>query len=184
MPTPLNDGNGHAREANGNGTSALEMGALAALVLGGAQANGLEGSYTALKKALREGVTRDPLDALVVTVVGGSFLFYLAEKDENPKVTTFWEALVYVSTCLSVGYADIFARTAAGRAIATAIMTVGPAMAAKALDPPSSERDRDEGLRPPSPREASPRIEDDAALAVQKAIVEKLDAILSELKKK
>ena len=162
MSTPLND-------RNGNG-SALDMGALgslAALVLGGAQANGLEGSYASLKKALREGVTRDPLDALVVTVLGGSFLFYLAEKDENPKVTTFWEALVYVSTCLSVGYADIFARTSAGRAIATAIMTVGPAMAAKALDAP-----------------ATPTPEDDASLAVQKAIVEKLDAILGELKKK
>jgi hypothetical protein len=55
----------------------------------------------------------------------------------------------------------------AARAIATAIMTVGPAMAAKALDPPSA-----------------PSEQDDAALAVQKTIADKLDAILSELKKK
>jgi voltage-gated potassium channel len=143
MSTPLSNGNG----------AALDGGAMA--------------SYASLKKALRDGVARDPLDALVVTVLGGSFLFYLAEKDENPKVTTFWEALVYISTCLSVGYADIFPRTAQGRAIATAIMTVGPAMAAKALDPPSA-----------------PSEQDDAALAVQKTIADKLDAILSELKKK
>jgi voltage-gated potassium channel len=121
--------------------------------------------YETLKNALREGVARDPLDALVVTVLGGSFLFYMAEKDENPKVNTYWDALVYISTCLSVGYADIFARTQAGQAIATAIMTVGPAMAAKALDPPAAQA------------------QDDQSLAVQKAIVEKLDAILVELKK-
>jgi voltage-gated potassium channel len=121
--------------------------------------------YETLKNALREGVARDPLDALVVTVLGGSFLFYMAEKDENPKVRTYWDALVYISTCLSVGYADIFARTQAGQAIATAIMTVGPAMAAKALDPPSAQA------------------QDEQSIAVQKAIVEKLDAILVELKK-
>jgi len=144
------------------------LGGLAALVLGGAQTNGLEASYASLKNALRDGVRRDPLDALVVTVLGGSFLFYLAEKDENPKVRNYWDALVYVSTCLSVGYADIFARTQAGQAIATAIMTVGPAMAAKALDPPGAEA----------------AAESEASLAVQKAIVEKLDAILGELKKK
>src|SRR4051794_3756418 len=96
-------------------------------------------SYEVLKTALREGVARDPLDALMVTVLGGSFLFYIAEKDENPKVRTYWDALLYISTCLSVGYADIFARTKPGQAIATAIMTVGPAMAAKALDPTAAQ---------------------------------------------
>jgi voltage-gated potassium channel len=109
-----------------------------------------------------------------VTVLGGSFLFYVAEKDVNPKVNTYVDALLYISTCLSVGYADVFAQTQAGKAIATAIMTVGPAMAAKALDPPAP-KERDVAIvRAPA---------DDAALAVQKAIVEKLDAILVELKK-
>ncbi|HEY1956468.1 MAG TPA: ion channel [Polyangiaceae bacterium] len=142
--------------------STLLNSGLAALVVGGAQGNGF--SYASLKTALRDGVARDPLDALVVTVLGGSFLFYVAEKDVNPKVKTYWDALVYVSTCLSVGYADIFAKTPEGQAIATALMTVGPAMAAKALDQPSAEQN-------------------DEALAVQKTIAEKLDAILTELKK-
>ena len=146
--------------------STLLNSGLAALVLGGAQGNGLDVSYASLKKALRDGVARDPLDALVVTVLGGSFLFYVAEKDENPKVNTYWDALVYVSTCLSVGYADIFARTSAGQAIATALMTVGPAMAAKALD-----------------RSTGAAVDDEQSLAVQRAIAEKLDAILTELKK-
>jgi len=144
-----------------------DLGAIAALALGSAQVNGMDVSYTGLKSALRESVAKDPLDALVVTVLGGSFLFYLAEKDENPKCATYWDALVYVSTCLSVGYADIFARTDAGKAIATAIMTVGPAMAAKALDAPSAQQDEDAKK----------------ALAVQQAMVDKLDAILVELRK-
>jgi voltage-gated potassium channel len=164
MPAPLSNGNGHTND----GVDIGALGGLAALVMSSAQANGIDGSYQSLKKALREGITRDPLDALVVTVLGGAFLFWLAEKDENPKCTTYIEALVYISTCLSVGYADIFARTPPGRAIATAIMTVGPAMAAKALDPPKDD---------------SPAV-DDAALAVQKTIVDKLDAILTELRRR
>ena len=44
-------------------------------------------------------------------------LFYAAEKDVNPKVRTIWDASIYVTTCLSVGYADIFARTPVGKLI-------------------------------------------------------------------
>jgi voltage-gated potassium channel len=144
-----------------------DLGALVALALSSAQGNGLDVSPQGLKNGLRDAVTKDPLDALVVTVLGGSFLFYLAEKDENPKCQTFWDALVYVSTCLSVGYADIFARTDAGKAIATAIMTVGPAMSARAFDPPAAEQAK----------------EAEKALAVQQAMVDKLDAILVELRR-
>lgn len=148
-----------------NDARGLDVGALLALVATGVSANG--GDYASLKASFRDSARKDPLDALVVTVLGGSFLFYLAEKDDNPKVQTPWDALVYVSTCLNVGYADIFARTPAGKAIATALMTVGPALAARALDPTSAEVRED----------LSPK-----ALAVQEAMVEKLDAILTELK--
>lgn len=151
-----------ARKSDARG---LDVGALLALVATGVSANG--GDYASLKASLRDSARKDPLDALIVTVVGGSFLFYLAEKDDNPKVQSPWDALVYVSTCLSVGYADIFARTPAGKAIATALMTVGPALAARAFDPTSAEVRED----------LSPK-----ALAVQQAMVDKLDAILTELK--
>lgn len=144
-----------------------DLGALAALALSSAQSNGLDVSPRGLKTALREAVANDPLDALVVTVLGGSFLFYLAEKDENPKCQTFWDALVYVSTCMSVGYADVFARTDAGKAIATAIMSIGPAMTGMALEAPAAEKAK----------------EAEKALAVQQAMVDKLDAILVELRK-
>ncbi len=149
--------------------------AMLALLVSGAAQNGVLESWTEVKRELREGMNKDPLDALAVTVLGGSFLFYMAEKDENPKVTTYVDALVFISTCLSVGYADVFAKTQAGKAIATAVMMVGPAMAAKALDPPAP---------PAASVDATPATErTDAALEVQRVIADKLDAILAELRK-
>ena len=77
-------------------------------------------------------------------VVGLSTLvFYLAERGRNPKVNDVWDALVYCSTCISVGYGDIFAKTPLGKILGSALMTVGPAMAAKTLDgPPDRHRER------------------------------------------
>jgi hypothetical protein len=92
-----------------------------------ASPSGLE-AYESLKRELRAAVERDPFDATVVTVLGGAFLFYQAEHGHNPKVATYWDALVFVSTCMSVGYADVFARTPAGKAIASALMTLGPSL--------------------------------------------------------
>jgi hypothetical protein len=72
------------------------------------------------------------------TLVGlSTVLFYLAERGHNPKVKDIWDALVYCSTCLSVGYADIFAKTPVGKILGSALMTIGPAMAAKTLDGPA-----------------------------------------------
>ena len=122
-------------------------------------------SYGKLKTDLRAAVERDPMDAVLATVLGGSFLFYLAERSVNPKIKSPWDALVFVSTCLSVGYADSFARTPAGKAIATAVMTFGPALSARVLDAPGGTPD------------LSPEM-----LRVQGVIAEKLEAILGELR--
>ena len=111
-------------------------------------------------------------DATVVTVLGGSFLFYVAEKGHNPKVTSYWDALVFISTCLSVGYADIFARTPAGKAIASAVMTFGPAMSGAILEPPARGGE--------SGKARSAALTE--LLQVQRAIAGKLDAILEELR--
>ncbi len=154
--------------------------AMLALLVSGAAQNGVLDSWTEVKRELREGMNKDPLDALAVTVLGASFLFYIAEKDENPKVTTYVDALLFISTCLSVGYADVFAKTQAGKAIATAVMMVGPAMAAKALDPPGPPVATVDTARV----DAAPATErTDAALEVQRVIADKLDAILAELRK-
>lgn len=69
------------------------------------------------------------------TVVGlSTVLFYLFEKNRNPKVNDVWDAMVYCSTCLSVGYGDIFAKTPLGKILGSTLMTMGPAMASKTLE--------------------------------------------------
>ncbi len=116
---------------------------------------------TRVKSALRSVVTSDPMGALVTTVLGGSYLFFLAERGANEKVKTYWDALVFVSTSLSVGYANVFAVTPAGQAIASALMTLGPALSSGAFDDPA---------------------EAERATRVQEKILEKLEGILDELK--
>ena len=127
-----------------------------------------ETSYDSWKRSLKAAVSSDPFDALVVTVVGGAFLFYLAERGKNPKVNSYVDALLFVSTCVSVGYADVFACTPAGKAIASAVMTFGPAMSGGIFDEPGSSN---------QPAAAPAEL-----LAIQRVIVDKLDAILGELR--
>jgi hypothetical protein len=81
-------------------------------------------------------VEHNPLDAAVTFLAGASYAFYVAEKDVNPKIKTYIDAFYYISTSASVGYADIFAATQTGRAIAAFVMIVGPALAARSLDRP------------------------------------------------
>ncbi len=96
-----------------------------------------------VKRGVREGFARDPMGSVLGAVAGGAWLFYRAERGHNPKVTSYYDALVYVSTCLSVGYSDIFAKTPAGKAIGSVLMTYGPAMADRILDPPGVDPSRD-----------------------------------------
>lgn len=125
-------------------------------------------SYGAIKREIKEAVAKDPFDATVATVFGGAFLFYLAEKGQNPKVESYWDALVFISTCLSVGYHDVFARTPGGKAIATAVMTIGPALSGAIFEGSAAEKAKAEK----------------DALAVQQAIVGTLGEILAELRAK
>lgn len=115
-----------------------------------------------VKDGLRDGFTKDPMGTTASTVLVASWLFYKAEKGHNPKVTSFYDALVYVSTCLSVGYSDIFAKTAAGKTIGTLLMTAGPAMATRLLDEPGATSNE----------------------ATNRAVVERLDKILEALEKR
>ncbi len=129
----------------------------------------LQQAYASLKGGLRELVQRDPMDATLVTVLGGAFLFYLAEKDVNPQVRSYWDALVFASTCMSVGYAKVYAQTQAGKAIASALMTVGPAMTSVIFKAPDAAQ--------PSYQQADPRM-----LRIQEVIAGKLDDLLGELR--
>lgn len=85
---------------------------------------------------LLHALTNNPLEANVTFLLGATTAFYRAEVGVNPGIKTWIDALYYISTCLSVGYADIFAVTQPGRAIAALVMMVGPALTAELLDPP------------------------------------------------
>jgi hypothetical protein len=124
--------------------------------------------YALLKGEIKTAIARDPFDAMIVTVLGGALLFFLAESGRNPKVRTYFDALVFISTCASVGYADVFARTSAGKAIASAVMTIGPALSGAMLDVPAGHASE---LRP-------------EAAALRDLLAEKLDAVLAALRAK
>jgi hypothetical protein len=89
-----------------------------------------------LKNGVREGFARDPMGNVVAAVVVGAWLFYQAEHGHNPKIQSYYDALVYVATSLSSGHNAVIATTPAGKAIGTALMTYGPAMSAKIFDEP------------------------------------------------
>ena len=75
-----------------------------------------------------------PAEELTTLVTWASMAFLWAEEGVNPAVRTYWDALHYIATSLSVGYANIFPVTAAGKAIGAAVMMVGPALSARVLE--------------------------------------------------
>jgi hypothetical protein len=152
---------------------AAAVGALQRIALGFLGGKGGDLSYGTAKDGFRELVRRDPIDALIAGVLGGAYLFYLAEKGQNPKCATFWDALVFIATSLSVGYDDVFAKTEAGKVIASFVMTFGPAMAQAALDPPAADQEA------VSAKAAAQAAE---AMELQRAILGRLDAILASLR--
>jgi hypothetical protein len=66
----------------------------------------------------------------------GALLFYYAERQENPKVNTIYDALEYCSSSLSVGYTSIFPQTPLGKTVASLLMTYGPALSGAVLEGP------------------------------------------------
>ena len=95
-------------------------------------------------------------------VATAAALFLAAEQGHNPSVQTYWDALHYVSTSLSVGYANIFPVTQWGKAIGAVVQMVGPALSSKALDAPPAA---------PEAAHSDP------------AMLQRLDAILEELRR-
>jgi hypothetical protein len=83
---------------------------------------------------------QSPCRSTAALVGASSALFYLLERGHNPKVNDVFDAMVYTSTCLSVGYGDIFAKTPLGKLLGSTLMTIGPALASKTLDGPAADR--------------------------------------------
>lgn len=104
--------------------------------------SGMLAGWLAPKKQIEQQfltwTERNPLDAALEFLLASSWLFFLAEKETNPKVHTFIDAFYYIATCASVGYADIYATTQTGRGVASLVMIVGPALTNRALERQSS----------------------------------------------
>lgn len=106
-----------------------------------------------------------PAEELGTLVGWATVLFYAAEHEHNPGVTTLWDAYHYITTALSVGYANIFPVTPLGKMIGGVVMTVGPAMSGRALDT------------------TRPCGAEDVAAASDPALAAKLDEVIAELRK-
>lgn len=143
----------------------------AALVVDG----DLPSSYAKWRDKLRTKAEEDPIDTLLVTVLGGGLLFHWAEHGRNPRVNHLWDSVLYIATCLSVGYDDVFPKTPLGNSIAAAVQTFGPAMAAAALNPPLAIPPE----TPPAPDPVAAEL-----LEVNRAILARLETIADALSQK
>lgn len=100
----------------------------------GLAAFGLKIPDSAPIDAIAPKLAGSPLRNSAAIIAASSAAFLAAERGHNPKVNDIYDAMLYCSTCLSVGYADIFPQTPVGKLIGTVLMTAGPALAARALD--------------------------------------------------
>ncbi len=98
----------------------------------------LLGQKDEYEKRFLDWVNANPLEANVEFLGLASWAFYQAEKGVNPKIKTYVDAFYYISTCASVGFADMFAATQAGRTVAAIVMMVGPSLTGRALNYPQS----------------------------------------------
>ncbi len=90
--------------------------------------------------ARKDGLEAQPMDTAVGFLAAATLAFYTAERGANPKIKTLVDAFYYITTCASVGYADVFAVTQTGRTIASLVMTLGPALTNRILDRPFGAR--------------------------------------------
>src|SRR6476469_9981151 len=79
-------------------------------------------------------IGENPAQNSAILVALSALAFYAAERDHNPKVNDVFDAMIYTSTCLSVGYGDIFAKTPVGKLLGTALMTYGPSLSSQMHD--------------------------------------------------
>lgn len=122
----------------------------------------------ALERWAQNAFADEPFTKLIGMVGVGAWIFFKAEHGVNPKVNSYYDALIYVSTCASVGYGDIFAVTPLGKLVGTFVMTVGPAMANAAFVGGHLAREQ----------------ERKEAQATQLQILDTMQQILAELKKR
>ena len=121
------------------------------------------------KNRLLDFAVDNPAEALLTLVCGSAWVFYLAERAENEGVNTYEDALYYISTCLCVGYANIFPKTQLGKLVAAIVMIIGPSLSGWVLEGRLVRRTGERAEELTTGPEFGP-------------VVERLDAILEELK--
>ncbi|MFN3649930.1 MAG: ion channel [Armatimonadota bacterium] len=124
----------------------------------------------AWKNRLLDFAVDNPTEALLAVLTGGAMVFYLAERGANERVQSYADALHYIATCFSVGYANLFPQTTIGKVVAATVMSIGPSLASWQLEGRLVRRAAD------AADAASPPVRPDFA-----PVVDKLDAILQEL---
>lgn len=98
----------------------------------------LLGQKDEYEKRFLDWVNANPLEANAEFLGLAAWAFFQVEKGINPKIQTYVDSFYYISTCASVGYADIFAVTQTGRMIASIVMMIGPSLTGRALNYPDS----------------------------------------------
>jgi hypothetical protein len=85
-------------------------------------------AFQGWKNRLLDLAVDNPLETLLTLVLGSAWVFYLAEERENEGINTYDDAVYYISTCLSVGYANVFPKTQVGKFVAAVVMIIGPSL--------------------------------------------------------
>lgn len=122
---------------------------------------------TALKQGLRAWAKKDPMDALLATVIGGGLAFYLAERHTNPSCKNPWDGILFMATTLGMIQDSDAPTTQTGRTLTAFIRTFAPSLAFHAFDPTAAEVRATEAEKN----------------AVQLAILERLDRIVTLLER-
>ncbi|MDQ3337992.1 MAG: hypothetical protein M4D80_22745 [Myxococcota bacterium] len=123
---------------------------------------------SSLKLGLRAWAKKDPMDALLATVIGGGLAYYLAERHTNASCKNPWDGVLFMASTLGMIQDPVAPTTPTGRTLTAFVRTFAPSLAFAALEPTASEVRATEAEKN----------------AVQLAILERLDRIVNLLEQK
>jgi voltage-gated potassium channel len=92
---------------------------------------------------LRKRQSQAPLESTATVVLASAVAFFVAERGKNAQVKTWADALSFVTSKFGAAPSSVTAVTETGKLLASALVTYGPALAARAFDRPEDNRKRD-----------------------------------------
>jgi hypothetical protein len=132
-----------------------------------AQGGDQDSELNRVTASVRDHATRDPLHALLATVVGGGLLYHHLERGAPNAPRTALESILKVASSLNAG-GGLAPTTSGGTALAAVVHTFGPALAMNALNAPAAET---------AEREREARRTSEELLAVNRLILQRLSEI-------